>query len=143
MRVDDKIMEIEKYLQELSEIVPGDFEEYRENLEKKAACERYFQKIIEAAIDLTFLVIKENKLKTPEENKEALDILSSKEIISNKLSEKLKDTIGMRNFIIHQYEKLNDEIVFEALTEQLERDIKEFISSIKSAIKKRIKKEKP
>ena len=143
MRVDDKIMEIEKYLQELSEIVPGDFEEYRENLEKKAACERYFQKIIEAAVDLTFLVIKENKLKTPEENKEALDILSGKEIISNKISEKLKDAIGMRNFIIHQYEKLNDEIVFEALTEQLERDIKEFISSIKSAIKKRIKKEKP
>ena len=49
----------------------------------------------------------------------------------------------MRNFIIHQYEKLNDEIVFDALTEQLERDIKEFISSIKSAIKKRIRKEKP
>ena len=143
MRVTDKIMEIEKYLQELSEIIPGNFEEYQENLEKKAACERYFQKIIEATVDLTFLVIKENKLKTPEENKEALDILSSKEIISNKLSEKLKDTIGMRNFIIHQYEKLNDEIVFEALTEQLERDIKEFISSIKSAIKKRIKKEKP
>ena len=142
MRVDDKIMEIEKYLQELSEIIPGNFEEYQENLEKKAACERYFQKIIEAAVDLTFLVIKENKLKTPEENKEALDILSGKEIISNKISEKLKDAIGMRNFIIHQYEKLNDEIVFDALTEQLERDIKEFISSIKSAIKKRIKKEK-
>jgi len=89
MRVTDKIMEIEKYLQELSEIIPGNFEEYQENLEKKAACERYFQKIIEATVDLTFLVIKENKLKTPEENKEALDILSSEKVISNELSERM------------------------------------------------------
>ena len=74
MRIKDKIKEIEGYLSELSEIMPGNFEEYKE-IKNKAACERYFEKIIEAVIDLSFLIIKDKNLRIPEEDKEAFDIL--------------------------------------------------------------------
>ena len=53
MRIKDKIKEIEGYLSELSEIIPKSFEEYKE-IKNKAACERYFEKIIESVIDLSF-----------------------------------------------------------------------------------------
>ena len=37
----------------------------------------------------------------------------------------------MRNIIAHEYGKIDDKIVFEAITEELERDVKEFIKKVK------------
>ena len=130
-KIKDKIKEIEKYLSELESIIPSNFEEYKQNFEKKAACERYFEKIIEAIIDLAFLIIKDKGLKIPEEDKETFDILAEEEILSNELAAKLKDAKGMRNILSHQYGEVDDEIVFESITEELEKDVKDFIKNIK------------
>jgi len=132
MRIKDKIEEIEKYLSELSEIIPNNFEGYIKDIKTKAACERYFEKIIEAVVDLAFLTIKENRFKTPEEDKEAFEILASEKIISNELSEKLQEAKGMRNLIAHEYGKVDDRIIFDSITEELEKDIKEFVKQIKN-----------
>jgi uncharacterized protein YutE (UPF0331/DUF86 family) len=75
MRINDKIEEIEKYLDELEEIKPTSFKHYINNIKTKAACERYFEKIIGVVVDLAFLLIKEKHLKTPEEEKQSFDIL--------------------------------------------------------------------
>ena len=61
MRIKDKIKEIEEYLEELKSILPIDFKEYSKDYKTKAACERYFEKIIEAVVDLSFLIIKEKR----------------------------------------------------------------------------------
>lgn len=134
MRIKGKIEEIESYLQELSEIKPNSIEEYRQ-IKNKAACERYFEKIVEAVVDLAFLIIKERKLKIPEEDKESFDILTKEKIISDKLAEKFKDAKGMRNIISHEYGSVDDEIVFQSITEELEEDVKKFIREIKKARK--------
>src|SRR3989344_5534752 len=131
MRIQDKIGEIEKYLEELSEIQPENFENYNNDFKTKAACERYFEKIIESIVDLAFLVIKEKKFKVPEEDKEAFDILTNEGIISKELAEKLKDAKGMRNLIAHEYGKVDDEIVFESITSELGRDTEHFVEKVK------------
>ena len=135
-RIKDKIDEIAKYIHELSEIIPSDFEQYKFEFKTKAACERYFEKITESVVDLAFLVIKEHKLKIPEEDKQAFDILNETDIISGDIKEKLKDAKGMRNIIAHEYGKIDDEMVFESLKEQLIPDIEEFIRQIKKFLKK-------
>ena len=71
-----RIKEIETYLNELGEIAPKGFQDYISDIKTKAACERYFEKVIEAVTDLTFLIIKDKGLKIPEEDKEAFDILA-------------------------------------------------------------------
>jgi len=40
----------------------------------------------------------------------------------------------MRNIIVHEYGKVDDELVFEAISEKLEQDVKEFIKAIKLVI---------
>lgn len=134
MRIKDKIEEIEKYLMELLEIVPASFSEYVKDAKTKAACERYFEKIIEAIVDLAFLVIKEKGFRTPEEDKEAFDILAEEKIISEQLAQKLKEAKGMRNIIAHEYGRVDDRIVFESITEELVRDAKEFLKNIRKII---------
>ena len=134
-RINDKIEETEKYIQELSEIIPQTFEEYKYDFKTRAACERYSEKIIKAIIDLAFILIKEYKLKTPEEEKQAFDILEQEQIISGKLIEKMHDAKGMRNILAHEYGKVDDEIVFDAIKKELIFDAEEFIKQIKNFIK--------
>ncbi|MDD5162949.1 MAG: DUF86 domain-containing protein [Candidatus ainarchaeum sp.] len=132
-RIQDKIREIENYLEELSEILPSSFREYSFDLKSKAACERYFEKIVEAIVDLAFLVIREKGLQTPEEDKEAFDILCKAKIIDAPLATRLKEAKGMRNFLAHQYGAIDDKIVFKALKKELRKDAGIFIASIETS----------
>lgn len=131
MRIKDKIEEIEKYLQELNEIIPASFENYQSDFKTKAACERYAERIIEAVIDLIFLVIKEKSFKIPEEEKEIFEILTNEKIISQDLGYRLRNAKGMRNILVHQYENIDDDILFEAITTELEKDVLELLKNIK------------
>lgn len=135
MRIKDKIDEIEKYVSELEGFMPADFKEYLRDVKTKAACERYFERIIEAAVDLAFLIIREKSFRTPEDDKEAFDILAKENIIIAELAERLKDAKGMRNIIAHQYGVVDDEIVFHAITEELVNDVNGFLKDIKKAAK--------
>lgn len=126
-RIEDKINEINQFLEELESLVPSSLEEYKSSIEKKAACERYVEKIVEAVTDLAFLVVKDKKLRIPEDDIDAFNILLENKIIDNDLASKLKNAKGMRNIISHQYGKVDDEIVFEAITEELDKDVREFI----------------
>lgn len=135
MRVIDKIQEINEFLDHLKKITPSSLEEYELNITIKAACERLFEKIIEATVDLVFLIIKEKELRIPEDDKAAFDILYKNNIIPKELCERLKDAKGMRNIIAHQYGIINDEMVYNSITEELENDVKEFIRVINRLIK--------
>ena len=129
-RTKDKINEINVFLEELNSIVPSSLEEYKSSLEKKAACERYVEKIVEAVTDLAFLIIKDKKLRIPEDDIDAFNILFENNIIDNELAAKLKNAKEMKNIISHQYGKIDDEIVFDAISEELEKDIRKFIGVI-------------
>ena len=143
-RIKDKIEEIEEFLDFLIERVPATLEEYKADLEKKAICERYAEKIIEATVDLAFLVIKRLKISLilQTSDSEIFDLLFDKSIISEELSKKLHDAKGMRNILAHEYGKVNDEIVFEAVSSDLENDARKFISAITDAIDKEEKNER-
>lgn len=133
-RINDKIIEIEKFIEELEPVLPKKFEEYKEDYKIKAVCERYFEKIIEAVTDIAFLIIKEKNLKQPEYEKQVFDLLSQKSLIPNSLSSRLKDAKGMRNIISHQYGEIDDSMVFDSVTNELIPDVKEFIEFINKII---------
>lgn len=127
-KIKDKINEVHLYLDELSKIAPNEFDDYKSNNVLKAACERYFEKIIEAIMDIAFMVIVKRKLRMPEDDIDAFKILLEHKIIDEELCKKLKQAKGMRNILAHQYGTIKDEIVFEAIKEELDNNVKKFIS---------------
>ncbi len=129
-RIKEKIAEIDEYLDELEEFMPEDYEIYMQDMKTKAACERYFEKITEAMVDLAFLIIKDKGLKQPEDDKEAFDTLAKEKIISEELAEKLKNAKGMRNIIAHQYGSVDEGIVFHSITKELVEDAENFLKSV-------------
>jgi uncharacterized protein YutE (UPF0331/DUF86 family) len=136
-RIDEKIEQINVFMEELFDFVPKDLEleDYKNDGKTKAICERYFEKIIEAAEDLAFLIMKYKDLKRPEYENEIFDILHKSNIISDILAKRLKDAKGMRNFIVHQYGKIDDVLIYHAIFEELEKDINEILNNIKEVIK--------
>ncbi|MBT5023276.1 DUF86 domain-containing protein [Candidatus Woesearchaeota archaeon] len=141
-RIKDKISEVEQFLTELESFIPSKFIDYSHDLKTRAACERYFEKIIEAVVDLSFLLIREIGAMLPEDEKGSFDSLKNEGIISEKLCNKLKDAKGMSNIIAHNYGSVDDEIVFNSLNEELITDVSDFLDQIskRKEIKKNLKK---
>jgi uncharacterized protein YutE (UPF0331/DUF86 family) len=135
-RINDKINDIEKYLEELYNLISQNIklEEYKKDLKIKAVYERYFEKIIEAIVDLAFLTIRYKKLKMPEDEENSFIILNENNIISKVISTKLIQAKGMRNIIIHEYGEIDDEKIFNSVKEELRNDTEEFLNNIKSCI---------
>ena len=127
----DKIKEIEGYLSELEEIIPQNLERYLQNFEKRAACEHYFEKITEAIIDLVFIFINERRIEMPEDDESALEILVKEKVISLDLGRKLQEARRMRNIIAHKYGNVNHELIFNAISEELIKDVREFLKNIR------------
>lgn len=130
-RIYEKIEELEKYLIEFSELNIPDIEEYKKNIRLKACCERYFEKIIEPIISIGTLTIRLIKADSPETEDHIFFILAKNKIISEELAKRLRDAKDMRNIIIHDYFRVDDSIVYYALTEELEKDTHDFLNSIK------------
>lgn len=133
-RISDKIKEIEEFLEQLKQMLPDTLQAFKANMEKKAACERYAEKIIEAITDLAFLAIKAKKLRIPTDDADAFEILAENKIISKSLAKKIQNAKGMRNIIAHQYGKIDDEIVFNSVTKELDSDTAEFMLKIKQSM---------
>ena len=131
-RIKEKVIEIEEFLSELESALPKGFEEYKTDFKLRAIGERYFEKIIEAVVDVAFFIIKDKNFKQPEEDKQVFDILAEEKIITNHLAEKLKDAKGMRNIIAHEYGRIDNELVFHSLAEELIPDVQEFVKVIEN-----------
>lgn len=131
--INDKIRQIDNFIEELYPSIPETFEEYEKDFKTRAICERYLEKIIEALVDLAFLVIKDKKIRIPKEDGQAFIILAENNIIGKELALKLRDAKGMRNIIAHEYGEIDDSQVFNSVKHELIDDANEFIKSIEKA----------
>lgn len=133
-KIEDKIKEVQIFLEDLKEMTPQTLEDYTNDKVTKAACERYAEKIIEAITDIAFLTIKLKRLEIPEDDYDAFNVLHNNHIIDNALRTKLKRAKGMRNILAHEYGKVDDEKVFNAISKELEEDTEKFIEEINKAV---------
>lgn len=133
-RIKDKIKDIKIYLKELNKIKSETFNGYKKDFKTKAACERYFEKIAEAVIDLAILVIKDKNLPLPEQDYEAFNVLEKGDIIDVNLAKKLRSIKSMRNIIAHKYGDIDDKIMYNAISKELDKDVKDFLKIINTRL---------
>ena len=130
-RINEKICEIEQYSEELKEIIPEEYADYKGSKTIKAACERYFDIIIESVTDLILFIIKDKKIYPPEDDLSAFEIFSEKFLSDKNLFKRLQDAKRMRNFIVHRYKFVDDLLVYNSIKEELFEDIEKFLKEVK------------
>ena len=114
-KVLSKIDQINSYLEEIEVIKPIDIEEYKNSIEKKRAIERLLQISVEAVIDICYIIVSGLKLGVPSDEDVLFEKFAEKKIISNKLTNTLKEMKGVRNILVHKYAHVKDERVYENL----------------------------
>ena len=76
-----------------------------------------------------------HKLPQLEDDLDAFRLLENNKVITSNLSNRLMDAKRMRNIIAHQYGKVDDKIVFDSITQELEKDINQFIKEVNKCLK--------
>ena len=78
------------------------------------------QRAAEQVVDLANHIIMKKKLGLPKESGESFEILAKSNIITGDLAEKLKNMVGFRNIIVHQYRDLDIKIMTDVIEHRLD-----------------------
>ena len=90
-------------------------EDYTRDLYKRKATERLLQELIEAAIDINIHIIAETGHAIPDDYYESFMKMGELGIIPVDLAEKLAPSSGLRNRLVHEYDRLEHSLVLEAV----------------------------
>lgn len=96
--------------------------------------ERYLQLSIEAMLDIGKLIIIANNFRKPEDNQDIFTILEEQKILTRAISRRLDGVAQFRNILVHDYEKINREIIYQKLQTNM-KDFKDFKKTIIRFIK--------
>jgi uncharacterized protein YutE (UPF0331/DUF86 family) len=131
-RVLGKLDQLAGYLGELRSIVPERLEGYL-GVEKRRACERLLQISVEAVMDVCGLLVSGLRLGLPAEEDDMFDKLGRRGVVSDAMGDTLRRMRGLRNILVHEYGRINDELIFETIRNRLsdfdafQREILEFL----------------
>jgi len=73
----------------------------------RSALERYFQLVVDAAVGINEHIISEENLEVPDDYFGTFIVLGRASVLPTEFSEKIAPSVGLRNQIIHQYEKID------------------------------------
>ncbi len=109
-------------------------EDIRSNYELRSAVERNFQIAIEAAIDISEMIISEEGAEMPETYREAFLRLGEMGVIPRDFSTRLAQMAGFRNILVHHYSELDLSRLIEFLKTKL-WDLEQFSGYIKEYLR--------
>jgi uncharacterized protein YutE (UPF0331/DUF86 family) len=128
----NKAARIERCLQRIVEEYAGNKQNLVANQTKQDAIVLNLQRACETAIDLAMYVVSQRKLGVPQDSRDAFALLHTADILPPDLAQRMQRMVGFRNVAIHEYTRLNLEVVHALITKQLD-DFRAFSSTIVKA----------
>ncbi len=120
--VRNKINKIEGYIKELEPILKFEANEILSDYTKLRTLERDFQLIVDTVIDINTHIISSENLRAPEDATETFHILGEAKILPIGFVKKFSPVAGMRNIVVHDYEKVD----VEKMINDIKKDIGQF-----------------
>lgn len=103
----EKIKFISEYVEELKELLQFSNKEILENSGRLHIAERLIQLIVDTMLDVNQHFIKELNLKEMEDFQSTFTILGDNKILSKNFANKIAPVVGVRNRLVHRYEKID------------------------------------
>lgn len=117
--IQEKLLSLHNYYSELLELKDISYEEYIGNKLYKRTVERLIQLIVEAATDINNILLKGLSLGPTVDYFSSFIELAEAEIFPIEFALKIAPSTGLRNVIVHEYQKINDKMVYQAIKETL------------------------
>ncbi|MBB6713718.1 type VII toxin-antitoxin system HepT family RNase toxin [Clostridium gasigenes] len=124
----NKISIIENCLIRIKEV----YDNNRKNLDdytKQDSIILNIQRAVEACIDISMHIVSKQKLGIPQSSRDAFEVMNHNGLLSNELLKNIKGMIGFRNIAVHNYQKLNLDIIQKVIENHLV-DFEKFITEV-------------
>ncbi|QOP42678.1 DUF86 domain-containing protein [Sulfurimonas sediminis] len=132
-KIDKKIARLHYYLKLLDEYKIDCKKRFLADPMYEGAILHYLYLISDGSIALAEMMIKYKSLSSPQSYYEAIDILGENNIIPREFAYQFAKIASFRNFLAHDYEKIDYVIICEEVLNKLD-DIKQFIKYIEEAL---------
>ena len=127
----NKASTIERCLQRVRDEYEDDPRNLRENITRQDAIILNVQRACQAAIDLAMHLVRVHELGPPQESRDAFSLLIDAGFLPDELGQRLMRMVGFRNIAIHDYQKLNLDIV-QSIVEHRLADFSRFTERVLS-----------
>ena len=114
-----KLIEMEESVHLVKIHLPESFEEFLDMGLMKDGVYKRIEYAIENIFDICAILNADLKLGIPGEDEDNIIHLVKHGIIRSEMHEKLRIMKGFRNLVVHRYGRMNDEIAFKILQENL------------------------
>jgi len=116
----NKLSFIQKELKMLVQYEDCSLEEIASDYFKHAVIERILERVINDALDVNQHIISETKeQEPPDDYKETFLALAAIEIYPKEFAEKISKSVGLRNMLVHNYRKLDEEKFYNSIKDCL------------------------
>lgn len=116
----NKAAAIERAVRRVREEYAGDTRNLRENQTRQDAIVLNLQRACESSIDAAMHLVRARRLGIPQETREAFVLLEQAHVIDAVLADRLKKMVGFRNVAIHDYQRLNLDVVERIVLDHLD-----------------------
>ena len=107
------------YVSDLRELQSVDFATYSENMLIRRTVERTLHLAVEAALDIGQHIIAQEGFRRPADHQDVFVVLTEEEIVPPDLLPRLIAMAKFRNLIVHDYARIDDNVVFSILKRRL------------------------
>lgn len=132
-RIRQKIGKIKEHLAFIRSVKEECLEKFNTDKIYRGALLHYFYLLADGCLVLAELVIKEKNLRIPQTYADSIDILGENGILDRSFSYDFAQIDGFRNFLAHDYEKIEAEYVCRKVMDKL-HEIDEFILQIEESM---------
>jgi len=124
-----KISALDEYLKQIREYTDLSIKAYTADWKVQRIVERTLQMMIETCMDISGHIISDEKLRIPETYADMFHILAENKILHESQLTAFDKMAKFRNIIVHNYEKIDPEIVLGILKKNL-NDFEDFKATI-------------
>jgi uncharacterized protein YutE (UPF0331/DUF86 family) len=115
-----KLADLDLYLRQVAEYREVSLEGYRGDWKTQRIVERTLQMAIELCVDVANHVIADQGLRVPATYAEAFDVLAEAGMLPGPERDAMVRMVGFRNVIVHEYARVEAEIVVRILRQHLD-----------------------
>ncbi|MGE5633322.1 MAG: type VII toxin-antitoxin system HepT family RNase toxin [Caulobacteraceae bacterium] len=127
-----KIGALVNYYKEFKEFTDKlDYAAYKSDIIRKRAIERDIQLIVECATDINNMILKSLKVGPSKDYFNSFVELAENNILEMEFALKIAPSTGLRNILVHEYQAIDDKIVFASINKILEY-YHEYINKVSS-----------
>ena len=119
--IETKLCTLEDYLARLVEIENISFEEYTADYFRKKGIERVIASVVECATDVNSYLLARAAGVSPKDYHDSFVMLAEFEILPREFIEKIVPSTGLRNRLVHEYDKIDDKIVHTSIKTTLDQ----------------------